>query len=88
VSRQIDTVLVKAASRCNLDCSYCYVYNLGDDGWKDQPRRMPDAVMDSVIDQLGEFIMRNCLLVPFENSPLRLVTENADVVFVRKRVGP
>ena len=54
MSRQIDTVLVKAASRCNLDCSYCYVYNLGDDGWKDQPRRMSDAVMDSVIDQLGE----------------------------------
>ena len=53
LSQQIDTVLVKAASRCNLDCSYCYVYNLGDDGWKDQPRRMSDGVMNSVIDQLG-----------------------------------
>ncbi|MFD3521540.1 cyclophane-forming radical SAM/SPASM peptide maturase YhhB [Streptomyces sp. NPDC058653] len=45
--------MVKTASRCNLDCSYCYVYNLGDDGWKSQPRRMTDAVMSAVIDQLG-----------------------------------
>jgi len=42
------------ASRCNLDCSYCYVYNLGDEGWKSQPRRMTDAVMSSVMDQLGD----------------------------------
>lgn len=53
LNREIDTVLVKTASRCNLDCSYCYVYNLGDEGWKSQPRRMTDAVMSAVIDQLG-----------------------------------
>ncbi|MFI1097348.1 cyclophane-forming radical SAM/SPASM peptide maturase YhhB [Streptomyces sp. NPDC020917] len=53
LNRDIDTVLVKTASRCNLDCSYCYVYNLGDEGWKSQPRRMTDAVMGAVIDQLG-----------------------------------
>ncbi len=46
-------MLVKTASRCNLDCSYCYVYNLGDESWKSQPRRMTEAVMSSVIDQLG-----------------------------------
>ena len=30
----IDTVLLKVASRCNLDCSYCYVYNMGDEAWR------------------------------------------------------
>ena len=34
---EIDTVLVKVASRCNINCSYCYVYNMGDDGWRDMP---------------------------------------------------
>lgn len=34
---EIDTVLVKVASRCNINCSYCYVYNMGDDGWKEMP---------------------------------------------------
>ena len=34
----IDTVLVKLASRCNLDCDYCYVYRMGDDAWRLQPK--------------------------------------------------
>jgi uncharacterized protein len=51
---EIDTVLVKTASRCNLNCTYCYVYNLGDDGWKSQPRRMSSKVLQGVIDQVGE----------------------------------
>jgi uncharacterized protein len=27
-------MVVKIASRCNLNCSYCYEYNKGDDTWK------------------------------------------------------
>lgn len=29
--------VIKIASRCNLNCSYCYVYNNFDTGWKLQP---------------------------------------------------
>lgn len=36
------TYLWKAASRCNLNCSYCYVYNLADAGWRDQPILMSE----------------------------------------------
>jgi uncharacterized protein len=50
----IDTVLLKVASRCNLDCSYCYVYHMGDDGWRVQPKRMPFSVEKAVIEQLIE----------------------------------
>ena len=50
----IDTVLLKVASRCNLDCTYCYVYHMGDDGWRNQPKIMPDAVQSAIIDQLAE----------------------------------
>ena len=53
-TRAIDTVLVKTASRCNLDCTYCYVYNLGDDGWKSQPKRLPDDVRAATTEQLGK----------------------------------
>lgn len=49
----LDTVLLKVASRCNLDCSYCYVYNMGDDGWKSQPKRMAPSVMRRVATALG-----------------------------------
>ena len=54
MAQEIDTVLVKTASRCNLDCTYCYVYNLGDESWKSQPRRMADEVLAAVIGRLGE----------------------------------
>jgi len=56
--QKVDTVLVKTASRCNLNCTYCYVYNLGDDGWKSQPRRMSSEVLQAVIDQVGELSHR------------------------------
>ena len=50
----VDTVLLKVASRCNLDCSYCYVYRMGDDGWRDQPKRMSDAVQAATVRQLSD----------------------------------
>lgn len=38
--------IVKVCSRCNLNCSYCYVYNLADTTWKSQPRFMqPEVVL-------------------------------------------
>lgn len=50
----LDTVLLKVASRCNLDCSYCYVFNMGDEGWRRQPKRMPLEVEQAIVSRLGE----------------------------------
>ena len=50
---QVDTVLLKVASRCNIDCSYCYVYHMGDSGWRDMPAVMSDATIDAVSVALG-----------------------------------
>lgn len=50
---QLDTVLLKVASRCNLDCSYCYVYHMGDEGWRGQPKQMSDSVLDQVASRLA-----------------------------------
>src|SRR3954447_7374093 len=52
-SQDVDTVLLKTASRCNLNCTYCYVYNMGDDGWRSQPKRMSADVIDAVVGQVG-----------------------------------
>jgi uncharacterized protein len=32
-----DTYVVKVVSRCNLNCSYCYMYNLADKTYRNQP---------------------------------------------------
>ena len=54
VKGQLDTVLLKTASRCNIDCSYCYVYQGPDTAWRIQPKRMTPAVLAAVIDRLVE----------------------------------
>ena len=50
----IDTVLLKTASRCNIACSYCYVYQLGDQGWRRQPPTMSKSTIDAIIRRLDE----------------------------------
>lgn len=50
----IDTVLLKVASRCNLDCTYCYVFNMGDKGWERQPKRLGADVAETIIKQLAD----------------------------------
>ena len=51
---RVDTVLVKTASRCNFDCSYCYVYRGPDTTWRLQPKRMGRDVLAAVRDRLVE----------------------------------
>ena len=50
----IDTVLLKIASRCNLECTYCYVYQMGNDQWKSQPKKMHDATTRAIARELSE----------------------------------
>ncbi|MCU1329120.1 MAG: Radical domain protein [Bryobacterales bacterium] len=50
---QVDTVLLKVASRCNIDCSYCYVYHQGDTNWQRMPKHMSLATVHDVIRQLA-----------------------------------
>ena len=50
----IDTVLLKTASRCNIACTYCYVYQLGDQGWRRQPPTMSKSTIDAIVRRLDE----------------------------------
>lgn len=51
---EIDTVLIKVASRCNINCSYCYVYNLGDKGWLDMPNHISSETITATAKSLSE----------------------------------
>src|ERR1700729_2139111 len=53
---RVDTVLLKVASRCNLDCSYCYVYHMGDEGWRSQPKRLSSEIRDALARELGSLM--------------------------------
>jgi uncharacterized protein len=53
---QVDTLLVKVASRCNINCTYCYVYNMGDDGWKDMPALMSKDTLAALTEAIGQLV--------------------------------
>lgn len=56
-SEGLDTVLVKVASRCNINCTYCYVYNMGDDNWKNLSKFMSEETIDALCVSLLELVL-------------------------------
>jgi len=43
------SMVLKVASRCNLNCTYCYMYNLGDSTYKNQPKVMSAETVDAIL---------------------------------------
>lgn len=50
---EISTLVLKVASRCNMDCGYCYIYHGQDTSWKTMPRKMSAEVLGAVVDQVA-----------------------------------
>ncbi|TMR37097.1 FxsB family radical SAM/SPASM domain protein [Nonomuraea zeae] len=53
--------ILKIHSRCDLACRHCYVYEMADQSWRDQPRRMSDAIADRAIERIAEHASRHDL---------------------------
>jgi uncharacterized protein len=51
--------LWKIASRCNIDCSYCYVYQSPDQGWRRQPKLMSQDVARQTAIAMREHLERH-----------------------------
>lgn len=46
--------VLKIHSRCNLSCSYCYVYELADQSWRKQPLTMSPVTVGAAIGRIAE----------------------------------
>jgi uncharacterized protein len=46
--------ILKVHSRCNLACDYCYMYEMADQSWRRQPRKMARPVVDKVAMRIAE----------------------------------
>lgn len=57
----IDTFIWKIASRCNLNCDYCYVYNAGDDSWRAQPKLMDLGVAEIAATRIRDYALKSGL---------------------------
>ena len=67
----IDTVLLKVAARCNINCTYCYVFNMGDDNWLHQEKLMSKETMNSVCRSLRQLSIT-------QNKPFSVVLHGGE----------
>ncbi|WP_246610596.1 FxsB family cyclophane-forming radical SAM/SPASM peptide maturase [Nonomuraea rhizosphaerae] len=86
--------VLKIHSRCNLACTYCYMYEMADQGWRRQPRRMSQATIDSAAARIAEHARINRLsqvdVILHGGEPLLVGTEHIRyaVGAVRDAVDP
>jgi len=52
---RITSFLVKVASRCNLDCGYCYVYHHADQSWRKMPKLLGVEHQGAFAQRLAEY---------------------------------
>lgn len=48
-------VMVKVAERCNIACSYCYMYNGVDQSWRSRPKTLSDESLGILCDRLASY---------------------------------
>lgn len=46
--------IVKIHSRCDLSCDYCYMFEMADQSWRLQPRRMSTDIAEATARRIGE----------------------------------
>ena len=61
MSEPISSYIIKIASRCNLDCDYCYEYNMGDNSWKKEPKIISQKTLNIAVDRIHEHAKNNDL---------------------------
>jgi uncharacterized protein len=50
------SAILKIAGRCNINCTYCYMYNLADQSWREQPVHMPEKVLAAFFYRLERYL--------------------------------
>ena len=89
----IDTVLIKVASRCNIDCSYCYVYRMGDSTWASMPKVMSSSTVSALAASLKGLLLDQRLpfaVVLHGGEPLLLGQKGLEFTLatLRGAIGP
>ena len=59
--RPINEYIFKIQTRCNLNCDYCYVYNLGDDSWKSAPAELSDELITAAAQRIRAHALKHQL---------------------------
>jgi uncharacterized protein len=57
----IHTIILKVVAPCNLNCTYCYEYNRGDDTWKTKPKSIEPETARKVAARIAEHVQQHGL---------------------------
>ena len=58
ISGRLDSLIVKVAERCNLKCSYCYMYEHEDKSYLKRPKFMDETIFNLVLLRAKEYCDR------------------------------
>jgi len=58
MSGMIHSVILKLAALCNLNCSYCYVYNHEDKSFRSRPKFISDTVFEHALKSISDYCNR------------------------------
>lgn len=71
---RLTSFLVKVASRCNLDCDYCYVYHHADQSWRTMPRVLSASDQVAFAKRLAAYVraagLDECAVIFHGGEPL------------------
>lgn len=72
-------VVMKVVERCNINCSYCHVFNGYDDAWRHHPK----AVSMETIKALGEFLEQGISDLGLHS--VRIIFQGGEPLMMSKR---
>ena len=55
MATEIQGLVVKIAQRCNLNCSYCYMYQHADQSWRQRPPFMSEETFGHLLTRIEEY---------------------------------
>ncbi|UBU13643.1 FxsB family cyclophane-forming radical SAM/SPASM peptide maturase [Nonomuraea gerenzanensis] len=74
--------ILKIHSRCDLACTYCYMYEMADQSWRSRPPRMAPDVVEAVAARIAEHVRAHRLpsveLILHGGEPLLVSPEGID----------
>jgi len=87
-------LVVKIASRCNLNCTYCYEYNMGDDTWKKASKFMTNETAlqlgKRIQEHIEEFDLREFNIGFHGGEPLLMSPSKLDEIVktIKSQINP
>ena len=91
MDKYLNTLIVKFASPCNLNCTYCYEYNTGDETWKTKPKFFTEDFSIVLNSRIKEYLkatnLKKINIIAHGGEPLLLGAERLNIIFSNLKEG-